>query len=323
MQLPRSVNEAPLDLLVVGDLNADLIMSGDVTPVFGQVEKFVDAGVLTLGGSAALTASAAARLGLRTAFSGTVGADELGRHMLQLLRDSGVDVSACQALDGVPTGITLVLQPGDGTGRAILTARGALAAEIDSTRVRTVQERVRHVHVGGYYLQESLPRLVPLMFERATHLGQSTSLDPNWDPNNQWDGLMHALVDCDVFLPNDAEMERLGTHSDWPALAHRDNKLVTVTKRGPDGAILRREASVLSISPPPTEPVDTIGAGDAFNAGIIYGVLAGWSDPDLLAMGVACGTLSTRCWGGLDGQASFQEADELRAALVRKLPKSP
>ena len=57
----------PFDLVVVGDLNADLILSGDVTPAFGQVEKLLDDASLVIGGSATIFACGAARLGLMAA----------------------------------------------------------------------------------------------------------------------------------------------------------------------------------------------------------------------------------------------------------------
>ena len=63
------------DVVVVGELNPDLIVSGDVIPEFGQVEKIVERAVLTIGSSSAIFACGAARLGLRVAFIGKVGDD--------------------------------------------------------------------------------------------------------------------------------------------------------------------------------------------------------------------------------------------------------
>ncbi len=68
-----------IDVLVVGELNVDLILTGDVTPGFGQAEKLVDDATLTLGSSSAIFACGAARLGLRVAFIGKVGDDDFGR----------------------------------------------------------------------------------------------------------------------------------------------------------------------------------------------------------------------------------------------------
>jgi sugar/nucleoside kinase (ribokinase family) len=58
----------------------------------------------------------------------------------------------------------------------------------------------------------------------------------------------------------------------------------------------------------PTVPIDTIGAGDSFDAGFIYGFLRGWPLDRRLAFAVACGSLSTRAAGGVDAQASIAEA---------------
>ena len=74
------------DVVVVGELNADLILRGDVTPAFGQVEKIIDDAALTIGSSSAIFACGAARLGLRVAFIGKVGDDEFGRFMLRELQ---------------------------------------------------------------------------------------------------------------------------------------------------------------------------------------------------------------------------------------------
>jgi sugar/nucleoside kinase (ribokinase family) len=65
---PATGDPTELDLLVLGDINPDLILSGDdLTPAFGQVEQLIDSAALTIGGSGAIMACGAARLGLRTA----------------------------------------------------------------------------------------------------------------------------------------------------------------------------------------------------------------------------------------------------------------
>jgi len=93
------------DLLVVGDCNPDLLLvGGDVEPEFGQREKLVDSARLVVGGSAAIAACGAARLGLDTAFVGTVGTDIFGTFMLDALADRGVDVSGCIVDREQPTG---------------------------------------------------------------------------------------------------------------------------------------------------------------------------------------------------------------------------
>ena len=64
-----------IDLLVLGDVNPDLILTGDVVPAFGQAEQLLDGATLSVGGSGAITACGAARLGLRVAMCVLVGDD--------------------------------------------------------------------------------------------------------------------------------------------------------------------------------------------------------------------------------------------------------
>src|ERR1700689_1347973 len=112
------------DLIVVGDCNPDvLVLGGDVTPEFGQQEKLVDSMSLVVGGSAAITAVAAARLGLRVALVAAVGDDAAGAFMLGELAREGVDTTAVAVRQGAPTGMTVALSRGE--DRAILTATGA------------------------------------------------------------------------------------------------------------------------------------------------------------------------------------------------------
>ncbi len=69
--------------MVVGEINADLILGDGATPVFGQAEKLVDDATLTMGGSGVIFACGCARLGLRVAYCGVVGDDMFGRFMLE------------------------------------------------------------------------------------------------------------------------------------------------------------------------------------------------------------------------------------------------
>jgi len=71
------------DLLIPGEINPDLILSGDVEPQFGQAEKLVESATLTIGSSSVIAACGAARLGLKVAFIGICGDDLFGRFMLK------------------------------------------------------------------------------------------------------------------------------------------------------------------------------------------------------------------------------------------------
>ncbi|WP_218136060.1 carbohydrate kinase family protein [Nonomuraea jiangxiensis] len=198
------MSRTTFDLLVVGDANPDVIVSGSPRhPAFGQHEQLVPAAGLVLGGSGAITAYGAARLGLRTAFVGRVGDDPAGAFVLDCLRSGGVDVSGCVVDPGAPTAMTVVLVDGD--DRAILTAPGCLdrlaAADVPPGLI----ERTAHVHVSSYFLQPLLAAGLPGLFGLARAAGASTSLDTNDDPAGRWAGLDEALPVTDVLLPNESE----------------------------------------------------------------------------------------------------------------------
>ena len=148
------------DLLVAGDAVPDVIV-GDVAGeiAFGQAETLVERGALTVGGSSAIMACGAARLGLRVAFVGVVGDDAAGRFMLDELTARGVDVSGCVVLPGRATGLTVhLVRPGAERDRAMLTSLGCVG-ELTAAMVRGAHpEHARHLHVGSFYL---LPRLAP------------------------------------------------------------------------------------------------------------------------------------------------------------------
>ena len=113
-----------IDILVLGELNADLILRGNVVPEWNQAEKLIDDAALTLGSSSAIFACGAARLGLRVAFVGVVGDDLLGRFCREALDARGVDTSGVVVDPALRTGMTVILQLPD--DRAMLTFPGAI-----------------------------------------------------------------------------------------------------------------------------------------------------------------------------------------------------
>lgn len=296
------------DVIVVGELNADLILRGDVTPAFGQVEKLIDEATLTLGSSSGIFACGAARLGLRVAFVGKVGDDEFGHFVVHELNKRSVETSGIVIDPALPTGLSVILsRPSD---RAILTHLGSIAAlrydEID----RSLLSRARHLHLGSFYLLDALRPDVPRLFDEAKASGLTISIDTNYDPTEQWAGGLHdTLQRVDVFLPNETELLAI-THEDsieagLDRLAHIPTIAV---KLGARGAVAQRGSEIVHADPPRVNVVDTTGAGDSFDAGFVYGYLAGQPLQQVLRFACACGSLSTRAAGGTGAQATVEEA---------------
>jgi sugar/nucleoside kinase (ribokinase family) len=210
------------------------------------------------------------------------------------------------------TGMTVILQQPD--DRAMLTFPGAIPMLRAEMVDPALLHAARHIHVGSYFWQTALQPGLPALFAKARARGASTSLDTQWDPSGAWAGLEAVLAATDILLPNQAEACALAGTAEWrPALEVLAGRVPTVAvKRGADGATAMRGEEFAEAAAPATQVVDAVGAGDSFDAGFVYGALAGWSLDRSLALAVACGALSTRAAGGTTAQPTLDEALEYR-----------
>jgi len=304
-----------LDVLAVGDLNPDLLVTGDVTPRFGQAEQDVNAH-LTLGGSAAIFATGAARLGLRTAIAATVGDDDLGRATRAMLVARGVEDTLVGVDPGRPTGLSINLQRDD--DRAILTDRGAIPALDVAAAVAAVERGVRHVHLASVFLVPALAEHGGALLDAARRAGATVSVDTNFDPGGAF-AAPAWLRDADVLVPNEAEALGLahGAEGDLLAAARdlASGGALVAVKRGAAGALAVRGSEVVEVPAPAATGPDSVGAGDAFDAGLVWALLDRRPLPEALGIACACGALSLRAAGGVDGQATLDEALRLAAEL--------
>jgi len=304
------MKNALFDVVVIGEINADLIVAGKTVPRFGQVEQLVEDATLSVGSSSVIFASGASRLGLKTAFIGKVGKDIFGEFMIASMKERGIDVSGVIHDTNIKTGLSVILTIG--SDRAILTYQGSIPTlninEIDFS----ILERSQHLHLGSYFLLDNLRPDIPRLFGQAKKMELTVSLDTNYDPQEKWDGkLKGALKFVDILLPNETEIKAIASEEEINAAIEKLSLRVPILgiKLGRDGAMLKRQrnepihSNALSVS-----VVDTVGAGDSFDAGFIYGYLKGWEPVDILRFAIACGSLSTRSAGGINGQPNFEEA---------------
>lgn len=310
-----------LDVLAVGDLNPDLLVTGDVTPRFGQAEQDVGAH-LTLGGSAGIFAAGAARLGLRTAIAATLGDDDLGRATRAMLVARGVDVSLVGIDPDRPTGLSINLQRDD--DRAILTDRGAIPALDVAAAVAAVERGVRHVHIASLFLIPALAAEGGALVAAAKRVGATVSVDTNFDPAGEF-AAPEWLREADVLMPN--ETEALALAASPGALTAGDDALLAAArdlaargalvavKRGARGAVAVRGDEVVQVPAPAATGPDSVGAGDSFDAGLVWALLDARPLGEALGLACACGALSLRAAGGVEGQATLDEALRLAAEL--------
>jgi sugar/nucleoside kinase (ribokinase family) len=137
----------------------------------------------------------------------------------------------------------------------------------------------------------------------------TTSLDTNYDPTGQWKGFDELLAVTDVFLPNQAEACSLAREADIDTAAAQIARRVGIlaVKLGAAGALGVSKGQKVRVPSIPVQVVDTVGAGDSFDAGFIYGYLQGWPLEKMLRFAAVCGALSTRKAGGTAAQPGLDE----------------
>ncbi|MEO5821503.1 MAG: carbohydrate kinase family protein [Vicinamibacteraceae bacterium] len=295
-------------VVIIGELNVDLIMSGcSRWPRLGA-EVNVDSCTMTLGSSSAICAVGLARLGRPVSFVGLVGQDPWGDYCIDVLQGAGVDVRHVAREPAVPTGVTVSLT--SPAGRGLVTYPGATAALTPSRLPGRLFAGRRHLHVSSFFLQCGMRSGWRSIVERVRNAGWTVSLDSGCDPDDAWCDDVRELVGLvDVFLPNDTELAGVtGCCDPVHALASLENGHTrTIVKLGAAGCMTLVHGQPVFVAPPPVVSVDTTGAGDSFNAGFLHAWLDHRPLDECLRSGVACGALSTRAPGGTTAQPAAEE----------------
>lgn len=331
----RSVHDKNRDgaVVVLGEINPDIVVTGVPPLSFRQREDVTGPTSMTVGSSVAILASGLARLGTATSIVGVVGDDPFADFMLRRLKQRGVDVSLVRTVRGGRTGSSVILvRRDDANDRQILTDLGVMPELLASDLPLSALEGARHLHIGSWFLHSGAVQGLPDLLDRARALGLSTSLDPNDDPAQRWDShLERALPHAETLFCNEAEALGIAAAAGWNgsgsihgAARYLLERLApggtVVLKRGPAGAFAHTADGTLHVAAPPTEVVDTVGAGDSLAAGFLHGRLHGGALDEALLLAVASGTLSTRCSGGVDGQPTPDEAHQLAEQLTCSIP---
>nr|MDO8087795.1 sugar kinase [Candidatus Sigynarchaeum springense] len=302
------------DVITIGDCCVDLILSGgSVVPEFGQKEKIVDNYFLEMGGSCTIFACQAAKLGLKTAVIGRVGDDPFGNLILHRLSGAGVDTSHVARDKNVKTGITVVMNTG--SDRAMLTFTGTIDAIGREDVPDDLLASTRHLHVGSYFLMDRIRPHYPSIVAAVKAGGGTVSLDTNWDPAERWDGGLKALLPLiDVLMPNENEaMAIAGTTTVDAAITTLRKVLpLLVVKRGKEGATVHAKGEDHAVPATKVKTiVDTVGSGDSFDAGFLYGYLNAMPLVECARIGSICGSIKTRAAGGIAGQIGLAELEML------------
>ncbi|HTX01595.1 MAG TPA: sugar kinase [Acidimicrobiales bacterium] len=301
-------------------LVAGVPAAGETLDVAGAVRLFP-------GGAELNFAVGLARLGVPAQFVGRVGDDPLGRMVGRRLAEAGVDDSALSTTaDGRPTGLYLRECLSDGARRPYYYRSGSAGAALESNDVAGRAAQARWLHATG--ITPALgpdPRHATLAaVEAARGAGVPVSFDANyrpalWGADAFCDFVVPLLPQLQVLLMGEEESELLlGTGDPAAALdrARRAGVGLAVLRLGARGAAALGEDGDLVRAESPALARDPVGAGDAFDAGFVAGLLSGASVADGLALGTYCGARVVEWLGEHEG---FPRREELPDELVTVL----
>lgn len=289
------------DIAIAGEINLDLILSGLPNEMPRERELLADSFTMTLGSSSAILAHNLAYLGAKVGFVSIVGPDPLGAIALDHLRRAGVDLSkTLNSHSGSNTGVTVLLA--HPTDRHILTYPGTMSEMTVDDLDLAYLASASHFHLSSLFLQKGMQKGLPKLFRQLKEAGLTLSLDTNDDPEDQWQsGLQELLSAVDIILPNEAEACRMtGKHDVELAAEELAQKVpIVAIKCGSRGALVRFRGRRCLVPSPRVTPVDTIGAGDSFNAGFLRAYLAGGAPEDCATEANRVAALSTLRAGGI------------------------
>jgi sugar/nucleoside kinase (ribokinase family) len=280
-------------LAVVGNVNVDLLVwpTSEVPPP--GVERTVDRIDLRVGGAAAVTGAALARLGTDAVVVGCVGDDALGAAAVDELRSYGVDTRHVRRIPNSATGTCIAFEA-PGRDRSFLISLASLAA-FEPSMVPEPALRAAFVLFCGYFNLPSMRgRPTADLLRRVKEAGGTTLLDTGWDhdgwPDSTREEIRLLLPFVDVFVPNEVEAEHLTGEPDPLAAALAlagPSDGWTIVKLGQAGCLaVGPGGEVHRVGAPRVEVVDTTGAGDAFNAGLMMALSAGEAWPEALRAAV-------------------------------------
>jgi sugar/nucleoside kinase (ribokinase family) len=298
------------DAVTVGEIYTDHVFSGLLNwPIPGE-EIFTRNYLRELGGGAAITACGLGLLGRKTAVFGVVGEVEC-RWIKKRFGDFDVENEGLRQVPG-SSGVTVSVSVME--ERTFYSYKGSnerLDEYLSSPALVDQLRQAAHVHFAVPLERQIAEAMLP----KLKAAGCTVSLDVGWQP--EWYLRPENVQTCreiDYFLPNRKEAEYLtGKEHPEEVLLGLEKLGFThvVVKLGAEGAAMHSDGSMLHVPSLATSVVDTTGAGDAFDAGLIDAVLDGADARKTLLRAVACGALSTRRPGALNGLAMRHELEAL------------
>ncbi len=261
------------DVIGFGALNIDMLFKVDKL-ASAEEESFIENYKEACGGSAANTIVGLARLGCKVGFIGKVANDREGKMQLDSFKDEGVDTSS----------IVEATKGRSGSVMGFVDRKGARALYINSGVNDFVEPReikweyvsqTKLLHLSSFVGEKSFRAQKKLLSSLPG--GVEISFDPGSLYAQKGFAVIEPLIrNSHVFMPNAFELEVLTGEEDYRKGADyiiSTGVKIVVVKLGSKGCYVTDGAEKLSVAPFKVKVADTTGAGDAFDAGFLYGLL--------------------------------------------------
>ncbi len=264
-----------VEVTVLGDINVDLL----TPPIKAYPKK--DSQVLIpnlkmeVGGCAAHSALALAKLEVKTRLIGLIGKDWFGKFLLEKLKEFRVDSKVKQAERG-KTGISFGISFKDGK-RSLITFRGTNSLlSLKDFKLEALGGKI--FLLGGYNLLRSLEKDAGKILKFVKEKGMLTCLEPDLKSGVNCNLRMFKknLKLVDFFLPDFEEGKILTKEKDEAKIAKKILRFGckhVVLKLDKKGCLIANKKESFRIRAFKVKAVNPTGAGDFFNAGFIYGLL--------------------------------------------------
>jgi ribokinase len=306
---PTFMDSPVYDVLSFGTLGIDRILRIPHWPA-PHLSTHTLSESITLGGKATNTAASLAAWGARVAITGTtIGADDTGRLFQQLVsQHQGISTEFVEQRDGIASMYCCILVNADGE-RAII---GVNTNEVIATKPTVEMVGSAAVVTLDLYGGE----------ERVEVARMAQNANRPVIVGDLRDAAHPILAYTSVAIASAAEVR--DTYPKWTVddFAHRTMragaKAVVITDGGNAVGLYLEDEKRATLNPPNLHVIDATGAGDAFRAGITYGVLKGWGMEQAAAFGAAAGSLTVQRIGAASNPAEFDVTWEMAREILRR-----
>jgi sugar/nucleoside kinase (ribokinase family) len=305
--------DSTFDLVGVGLNATDTLLLVPTFPAYGGKVRIAQE-VLSPGGQVASALTAAAKLGLRTKYIGTVGDDARGEIQMDSLRSTGIDLSDVEVRNGCANQSAYIVIDQSTGERTVFWSRPDCLA-LDPARITATNIAcARMLHIDGH----DTPAV-----EKAARVARGHGIPVSCDVDTIYPGFERVLPLVD-YLVSSSEFPARWTGESDPFRAleiiQREHRMkVAAMTLGADGALALVDGTFLYAPGFVVDCVDTTGAGDVFHGAFCYAVIKGMSVRDGLEFSCAMAALNCTKLGARGGIATAAEAQALMVTAERRV----